>query len=205
MIADDHAVVRRGLIQIISSEPDMEVSVEACDGDEAFQHLRLDTWDIAILDVAMPGKNILELLKLAKLERFNKPILILSMYPEDEYAMRLLRAGADGYLNKESAPEQLVSVIRKLVKGGRYVSPELTDILLDEVLTNKPNLHHQLTDREFQVFISLAKGKRLTDIADSMALSIKTVSTYRTRILSKMNLKNNADIIHYAIENNIED
>jgi DNA-binding NarL/FixJ family response regulator len=205
MIADDHAVVRRGLIQILSAEPDMQIVVEANSGDEVLTHIRSDEWDVAILDIAMPSKNILELIKLAKLNNPAKPILILSMYPEEEYALRMIRAGADGYLTKESAPEQLVLVIRKLIKGHKYISAELSEILLNNVLDDKANLHDSLTDREFQVFIALAKGKRLTEIATDMALSIKTISTYRTRLLDKLHLKNNADIIHYAIEYKLED
>lgn len=205
MIADDHAVVRRGLIQILSAEADMQITVEANSGDEVLKHIRADNWDIAVLDIAMPGKNILELLKLAKLSNPNKPILILSMYPEEEYAMRMLRAGADGYLTKESAPEQLVDVIRKLVKGHKYISPELSELLVNNMLADQSNLHESLTDREFQVFMALANGKRLTEISADMALSIKTISTYRSRLLEKLHLKNNADIIHYAIEYKLED
>ena len=205
MIADDHAVVRRGLIQILSEESDMQIAVEANSGDDVLKHIRSDNWDVAILDIAMPGKNILELIKLAKLNNPAKPILILSMYPEEEYALRMIRAGADGYLTKESAPEQLVLVIRKLIKGHKYISAELSEILLHNVLDDKSNLHDSLTDREFQVFMALAKGKRLTEIATDMALSIKTISTYRTRLLDKLHLKTNADIVHYAIEYKLED
>lgn len=201
MIADDHAVVRRGLIQILSAESDMRITVEAKSGDDVLQQIRADSWDIAVLDIAMPGKNILELLKL---NCQHKPILILSMYPEEEYAIRMLRAGANGYLTKESAPEQLVAVIRSLVNGNKYISPELSQTLLQGWLEQKPPLHESLTDREFQVFTRLARGKRITDIAVDMALSVKTIGTYRARLLAKLNLKTNADIIHYHIEHNLE-
>lgn len=205
LIADDHAVVRRGLIQILSAEPDMQIVFEANSGDTALQYIRCESWDIAILDIAMPGKHTLELIKLSKLHKPDKPLLILSIYPEEEYALRMIRAGADGYLSKESAPEELVMAIRKLVKGGKYISPELSEMLLHDMLNSKAKPHEALTDREFQVFLRLAKGKRLTDIAEEMSLSIKTISTYRTRVLQKMKLTSNSDIIHYAIECNLYD
>ena len=205
MIADDHAIVRRGLKQILSDTDDMLVSLEAGDGDEAFKHIRTEGWDIALLDIAMGGKNILELIKAAKSIEPIRPVLVLSSYPEDQYAIRMLRAGADGYLSKESAPEQLVDVIRRLAAGGKYISAEMTAILINELssTTAKP-LHELLTDREYQVFIALTAGSRLSDIAVNMNLSIKTISTYRTRILKKMNLSTNADLIHYAIKHNIK-
>ena len=201
MIADDHAIVRKGLKQILNDVDDMEFSVEASNGDEAFKLIRGDNWDVMLLDIAMPGKNVLELIRLAKMESPSKPILVLSAYPEDQYAIRMLRAGADGYLSKESAPEQLVLAIRKLAKGGKYISNDLAEILVAELnaSSNKP-LHQNLTDREYQVFIGLAQGKRLSEIAVDMSLSIKTVSTYRTRLLKKMNLSSNADLIHYGIK-----
>lgn len=201
MIADDHAIVRKGLKQILNEVDDMEFSVEASNGDEALKLIRRDSWDVMLLDIAMPGKNVLELIRLAKLENPHKPILVLSAYPEDQYAIRMLRAGADGYLSKESAPEQLVLAIRKLAKGGKYISNDLAEILVADLNAsgNKP-MHQNLTDREYQVFISLAHGKRLTEIAADMSLSIKTVSTYRTRLLKKMNLANNADLVHYCIK-----
>lgn len=204
MIADDHAIVRRGLKQVLSEEPDMMVSVEAASGDEALKSVRSDSWDVLLIDIAMPGKNILELIGLVKSHNPQKPILVLSSYPEDQYAIRMLRAGADGYLGKESAPEKLVLAIRKLAQGGKYVSSSLAEQLVNELNTNtlKP-IHTTLTDREFQVFIALAKGKRLSDIAAEMALSIKTISTYRTRLLKKMKLSTNAEIIHYALDHHL--
>lgn len=204
MIADDHAIVRKGLKQILDDVGDMIVSEEACDGDEALKGIRGDNWDVLLLDIAMPGKSVLDLIKLTKLSKPKKPILILSSYPEDQYAIRILRAGADGYLGKESAPEQLVMAIRKLAQGGKYISNQLAEILVGELNpnSNKP-VHQSLTDREYQVFLELAKGRRLLDIASEMALSIKTVSTYRTRLLKKMNLSTNADLIHYAIKHEL--
>ena len=200
MIADDHAIVREGLKQIFCDEPDIEVVNEAASGDEAFKKARADNWDVLMLDIAMPGKNILELIKLVKLDKPRKPILVFSMYPEDQYAIRMLRAGADGYLGKESSPEKLVSVIRQLSEGGKYISESVAKQLLNEMqIKGADPKHTTLTDKEFQVFISLSKGKRLSDIAIEMALSIKTISTYRTRLLKKMELSSNGELIHYAI------
>jgi DNA-binding NarL/FixJ family response regulator len=205
-IADDHAIVRKGLKQILSDIPDMEVCAEASSGDEALAMIRSDCWDVLLLDIAMPGKNVLELIKLSKQQFPHLPILILSMYPEDQYAVRMLRAGADGYLTKESAPEQLVIAIRKVAEGGKYASPLLAEQLVTELLIDpKQQPHTCLTDREFQVFCALSKGKRLTDIAQEMSLSIKTISTYRTRLMKKMHITNNADIIHYALKHHLLD
>ncbi|MEQ1620368.1 MAG: response regulator transcription factor [Methylococcales bacterium] len=205
-IADDHAIVRKGLKQILSDIPDMEVSAEAGSGDEALAMIRADNWDVLLLDIAMPGKNVLELVKLAKKQYPRLPVLILSMFPEDQYALRMLRAGADGYLTKESAPEQLVSAIRKVSSGGKYASPELAEKLVAELFKDPDQPSHTtLTDREFQVFNALSKGKRLTDIAEEMSLSVKTVSTYRSRILKKMKLTNNAELIHYTHKHKLVD
>jgi two-component system, NarL family, invasion response regulator UvrY len=206
LIADDHAIVRQGLKQILADIADMKVFAEAGTGDEALKFIRSGGWDVMLLDIAMPGKNVLELIKLAKHHSPHLPILILSMYPEDQYAVRMLRAGADGYLNKESAPEQLVEAIRKVAKGGKYISPALTEKLVTELspFQEKP-LHTQLTDREFQVFCGISAGKSMTDLAQQMALSVKTISTYRTRLMKKMNMTKNAEIIHYAFKNDLLD
>ncbi|WP_333874987.1 response regulator transcription factor [Methylobacter sp.] len=204
VIADDHAIVREGLKQILSDVPDMEIFGEASSGDEVLKFIRDEGWNIMLLDIAMPGKNVLELIKLAKHQSPQLPILILSMYPEDQYAIRMLRAGADGYLTKESAPEQLVSVIRKVAKGGKYISPTMTEKLIAELNPNQEKLlHTTLTDREFQVFRGICEGISITDLARHMALSVKTISTYRSRLMTKMNMSNNAEIIHYAIKNNL--
>lgn len=206
LIADDHAIVREGLKQILADISDMRVTGEAASGDEAFKMIRSGLWNLILLDISMPGKNVLELIKLAKQQDPYLPILILSMYPEDQYAIRMLRAGADGYLTKESAPEQLVDAIRKLAQGGKYVNPSLMEKLIEELnATGDKALHTTLSDREFQVFIALARGKRITDIARDMRLSIKTVSTFRTRLMKKMNLSTTAEIIHYAIKYHLLD
>ncbi|MGZ4969319.1 MAG: response regulator [Methylobacter sp.] len=204
VIADDHAIVRAGLKQILSDIPDMEIFGEAGSGDEVLKFIRDKGWNIMLLDIAMPGKNVLELIKLAKHQSPQLPILILSMYPEDQYAIRMLRAGADGYLTKESAPEQLVSVIRNVAKGGKYISPTMTDKLIEELHPNQEKLlHTMLTDREFQVFRGICDGISITDLARHMSLSTKTISTYRNRLMRKMNMSRNAEIIHYAIKNNL--
>jgi len=203
-IADDHAIVREGLKQILSDIPDIEVFQEAANGDEALKMIRNDGYDILLLDIAMPGKNILELIRLAKQQHPNLPILILSMYPEDQYAIRMLRAGADGYLCKESAPERLVEAIRKLSQGGKYISSALTEKLIAEIQPKQTIAHHNLlTDREFQVFCAIGAGQGVTEIAKKMSLSPKTVSTYRSRILKKMHMHNNAEIIRYAVDNQL--
>jgi len=201
LIADDHAIVREGLKQILSDIPDIKVFQEAANGDEVLKMIRHDGWDILLLDIAMPGKNVLELIKLAKQQHASLPILILSMYPEDQYAIRMLRAGADGYLCKESAPEQLVEAIRRLSQGGKYISVALSEKLITEIQTKPTKPHHNiLTDREFQVFCAIAAGQGITEIAKKMSLSPKTVSTYRARLLKKMQMHNNAEIIRYAVE-----
>jgi len=204
LIADDHAIVREGLKQILSDIPDMKVFGEAGSGDEALQLIRNERWHIMLLDIAMPGKNVLELIKLAKHQSPHLPILILSMYPEDQYAVRMLRAGADGYLTKESAPEQLVAAIRKVAKGGKYISATMTDKLIEELNPNQEKSPHTtLSDREFQVFRGICSGKSITDLAQQMTLSVKTISTYRTRLMKKMNMSKNAEIIHYAFKNDL--
>jgi DNA-binding NarL/FixJ family response regulator len=204
LIADDHAIVREGLKQILVDIPDMEVFGEASSGDEALKFIRKKGWNVMLLDIAMPGKNILELIKLAKHQSPNLPLLILSMYPEDQYAIRMLRAGADGYLTKESAPDQLVAAIRKVAKGGKYISPAMTEKLIAELNPNQERpLHATLTDREFQVFHGICSGESMTDLARQMTLSIKTISTYRTRLMKKMNMSKNSEIIYYAFKNDL--
>jgi DNA-binding NarL/FixJ family response regulator len=180
----------------------MEVVGEADSGDQALKKIRSDVWDVLLLDVAMPGKHVLELIKLAKQQYPNRPILILSMYPEDQYAIRMLRAGADGYLTKESASEQLVSAIQKLAQGGKYISAPMAEKLVSELNSDpqKP-LHTTLTDREFQVFCAIGAGQSVKEIAASMALSVKTISTYRTRLMKKMKMSKNAEIIQYVLKN----
>jgi DNA-binding NarL/FixJ family response regulator len=204
LIADDHSVVREGLKQIISGNADMTVLAEACSGNEAIEKIRKIPISVAILDISMPGKNGLDTLKEIKVIHPDLPVLILSMYPEEQYALRFFRAGASGYLTKKSAPEELVNAIRTVSKGKKYVSPVLAEKLIGEldITTEKP-LHSALSDREFQVLCLMASGKTSGEIAEELFLSVKTISTYRARILEKLRLKNTAELINYAIQNQL--
>jgi len=206
LIADDHAVVRRGLKQIITEEPDMAVIGEAQTGQEVLDLVRKQNWDVVVLDITMPGRSGLEVLTELKRQYPRLPVLVLSIHPEDQFAMRVLKAGASGYMTKESAPEELVKAIRKVFKGGKYVSPSLAEKLAFnlEADSEKP-LHERLSDREYQVMCMIASGKTLTDIANELSLSVKTISTYRMRILEKMDMKNNVEITRYCIRNHLVD
>jgi len=204
LIADDHAVVRRGLKQILSEEPDMLLVGEAPNGSEALNLIREQDWDVVVLDINMPGQSGLDILKELKSVRPRLPVLILSIHPEDQYAVRALKAGASGYLTKESAPEELVKAIRKVSRGGRYISPSLAEKLaigLDP-RSEKP-LQDVLSDREFWVMRRIASGKTVSEIAQELSLSVKTISTYRARILEKLGMKTNAEMIHFAIKNRL--
>lgn len=206
LIADDHKIFRAGLKRLIEESPDIEVAGEASDGFDAMSKLRSQDWDVVLLDINMPNKSGLDILRQMKIEKPKLPILVLSMYPEEQYAVRALKAGAAGYLTKDSESEELIAAIHKVAGGGRYATPGLLEKLLFELEgeRNTP-LHHTLSGREHQIFEQIVKGKTLTEIADVMALSVKTVSTYRTRILEKMNKENNAELIHYAIQQNLCD
>jgi len=204
LIADDHAIVREGLKQILSETSDMVVTAEAGNGQEVMDEIGKDGFDLIILDIAMPGKNGVDVLKELKGQKPEIPVLVLSMYPEEQYAVRVLKAGASGYLTKESAPQELVKAIRQISQGKKYISPSLAEKLaIDlEVDSGKP-LHDTLSRREFQVMSLIASGKPLKEIARKLSLSEKTVSTYRSRILEKMGMKSNAELIHYAIKNRL--
>ncbi len=201
LIADDHAVVRQGLRQIVSEVSHMKVLDEACDGHDVLQKISGNSYDVVVLDIKMPGTNVIDLIKNIKTHQPHLPILILSMYPEDQYATRVLKAGASGYLTKESAPKDLISAIQKVAAGGRYISGKMAEHLADQLRDDpeKPK-HESLSDREFQVFRMIASGKSLKTISEELNLSEKTISTYRSRVLRKMNLKNNAEITHYAFK-----
>ena len=204
LIADDHAVVRQGLRQILLETADMVVTGEAANGPEALERARAGGYDVIVLDITMPGRSGFEVLKELRLEDPALPVLVLSMHSEEQFAVRLLKAGASGYLNKESAPEELVKAIRKVVSGGRYVSPRLAEKLAFEIDSGSDKLLHEtLSDREFQVMRMMASGQTVKEIAAELALSVKTISTYRARILDKMNLHTNAELIHYAIQNQL--
>ena len=205
LIADDHPIVRRGLKGILSEESDMKVKGEAENGHEALSLLRKGNWSVAVLDMAMPGMSGLDLLKQVKSEFPKLPVLILSLYPEEQYAMRMLKAGASGYVTKEAAPDELVNAIRTIVSGRRYINPRQAELIADSLLDVGKQPHEMLSDREFEVMKKIAMGKRLTEIAKDLHLSVKTISTYRTRILEKMKMKSNSEIIRYALENKLAD
>lgn len=201
LISDDHAIVREGLKQILADTDDLVVSGEAANGHEVLEHVRRENWDMVLLDLAMPGKDGLETLKELKKEKPKLPVLVLSIYPEEQYAVRSLKAGASGYLTKESAPEELIAAIRKVSQGGKYISSSLAEKLAShlEVDADKP-VQEMLSDREYQVMLMIASGKTVKEIADEMFLSVKTVSTYRVRALHKMGMKNNSEFTYYAIK-----
>lgn len=204
LIADDHAVVIRGIKQILSEEPDLKILGEASNTDEIFELLYKEEWDVLILDITMPGKSGLDSLIEIKQKKPNLAILILSMHPEEEIAIRALKTGASGYLNKDSVPGELIRAIRKVAAGGKYISSNLAEtILLNMQKESDKPLHEVLSEREFQVLCLLASGHSLSKIAEELSLSIKTISTYRSRILEKMNLKTNVDLTHYAIKNKL--
>ncbi len=205
LIADDHAIVRAGLKQFIADEHDMAVAGEAETGARTLELARTGDWDVVLLDISMPDRSGVDTLKSLKHAKPDLPVLILSGFPEGQYAINLLRAGASGYLNKESAPAELVRAIRTVVAGRRYVSPSLAEILAQDLTSpaGERPIHTALSEREFQIFCKLAAGQAVSRIADELYLSVKTVSTYRTRILEKMNMKTNADLTYYAIKNQL--
>ena len=206
IVVDDHPIVRQGLKQILSEEPDMAMVGEAQNSQEVLDLIRKQDWDAVVLDITMPGRGGLDILKEIKHERPKLPVLMLSVHPEDQYAVRALKAGASGYLNKESAPVELVRAIRKILRGGKYISSTLAEKLAFnlEVEAEKPP-HESLSDREYQVMLMIASGKTTSAIAEEMSLSIKTVSTYRSRILEKMKMKSNVDLTYYVMKNNLID
>jgi DNA-binding NarL/FixJ family response regulator len=201
LIADDHPIVRAGLKQILADASDIEVTAEAGDGHELLKLIRKGGIDVVLLDITMPGLTGLDALKQVKAETPNLPILVLSMHPEDQYGIRVLKAGAAGYLMKSAAPDQLVGAIRKVHRGGRYVSPSLAEKMAFGLQKGASGLPHEvLSDREYQVLCMIASGKTVKAIGEELALSEKTISTYRARILEKMSMKNNSELTHYAIK-----
>jgi len=204
LIADDHPIVRAGFKQVISDTPDMLVADEAGNGQEVLNYIRKKNYDCVLLDISMPGRSGLEILKDLKSEKPKLPVLILSIYPEEQYAIRALRAGAAGYMTKAGAPHELIAAIRKISEGGKYISESLAEKLtyyLDGDASRPP--HETLSDREYQVMLMIASGKTVTQIADELCLSVKTISTYRAHILEKMRMKNNAEITLYAVQNKL--
>ena len=204
MIVDDHAIVREGLKQIVRQTDDMEVVAEAENGSDMLKILQEKTFDIVLLDISIPGRNGIDYLKDVKQLKPDLPVLILSMHPEEQFAMRALTAGAAGYLTKKSASRELIAAIRKVADGRKYVSPEFADKILMELDKDaeKPP-YKRLSDREFEVMRRIASGETISEIAEGLNLSVQTISTYRSRILDKMNLKTSAELTYYAIKNGL--
>jgi two-component system invasion response regulator UvrY len=206
LIADDHPIVRKGLMQVLTEIPNMVIVDEASSGQEVLDKVCKSDYDMIVLDISMPGRGGLDVLKQLKTERPRLPVLILSMHPEEQYAVRALRAGASAYLTKESAPDELIAAIRKVSQGRKYVTSSLAEKLAShlEVDAERP-LHETLSDREYQVMRLIVSGKRIKEIAEDLSLSVKTISTYRSRILQKVKMKSNAELTYYAIKNRLID
>jgi len=205
LVADDHPVVREGLKRVIEKDSGMFVAAEASTSQEVLDQVEGNPLDVVLLDINMPGRGGLEVLQQIKAYHPSLPVLVISMYSEDQYATRVLRAGAAGYLTKESAPSQLVKAIRKVVRGGKYVSPTLAEKLAIDLGTGAKLPHETLSDREYQVLCMIASAKSVSEIADELSLSVKTISTYRTRILEKMDLGNNVELARYALKHGLVD
>jgi DNA-binding NarL/FixJ family response regulator len=204
LIADDHPIVRKGIRQILEETRNVQSIDEAETGEEVLDKATKNRYDIVLLDISMPGMNGIETLEQLKKLKPSLPVLILSMYPEEEYAVRALKAGASGYLTKKSAPDELATAIRKIYKGERYISPALADLLASNLLDdNERPLHESLSNREAQVMRMIVAGKALKEIAGEMSLSPKTVSTFRSRILQKLKITSNAELIQYAVKNQL--
>ena len=204
LVADDHQIVRAGLKNLLSEYKEFTVAGEAGSGTDALKMVRESDWDVVLLDISMPDKNGIDTLKAIKHAKPELPVLMLSGFAEEQYAVNLLRAGASGYVNKEAASTQLVGAIRTAVRGRKYVSANLAQVLADGVSGDSDApLHAQLSQREFQIFTKLAGGTPVSKIADELHLSVKTVSTYRSRVLEKMGMKTNADLTYYAIKNHL--
>jgi DNA-binding NarL/FixJ family response regulator len=206
LIADDHAIVREGLKQIISETLDMVVAAEASNGEDVLEKVSANKYDVVLLDISMPGRSGLDILKQLKIEKPKLPVMMLSVHPEEQYAVRALRAGASGYLTKESAPDELIAAIRKISQGRKYVSSSLAEKLAVELgIDVKKSRHEVLSDREFQVMCMFASGKTVKEIATELSISMPTIRTYRIRILEKMRMKNIAEIIHYSVKQGLVD
>ncbi len=206
LVADDHAIIRDGLRKILADTDDFAVAGEAANGNAALQAVRQRDWALVILDISMPGRNGLELIKLIRQERPRLPVLIFSMHHEAQYAVRAIRAGASGYLSKESDMDLLLPALRKLVAGGRYISPKVAELLAMDMAPHSEDLPHtSLSDREFEVFSRIVRGTSLTAIAQELSLSIKTVSTHKSNLLHKMHLAGQVDLVRYALEHQLLD
>jgi DNA-binding NarL/FixJ family response regulator len=204
LIADDHAIVREGLKQIVTEEKDILVAGEAENSEQMMELLEKENWNLVVLDINMPGKSGLEALKDIKLQYPELPVLILSMFSEDQYGIRAIKAGASGYLKKVSAPTELVTAIRKILAGGKYINSSLAEKLADKFGgTGKTSLHEKLSDREYQIMCNIALGKTAEEIAEELSISINTVYTYRNRILDKMSMKSNVELTQYVLSNKL--
>jgi two-component system invasion response regulator UvrY len=204
IIVDDHAILRAGINQILCATDDIEVIAEAQNGAEAIKFSRQFDADVMLLDISMPDRSGMEVLKYIKGENSHIAVLMLSMHMEEQYAVRALKSGAAGYLCKQSASSDLLNAIRTVAKGKKFITPEVAEILADQVGMEKPQSPHEtLSDREFQTMVMISSGLSVGEIADQLALSVKTVSMYRTRLLEKMHLRHNAELTHYAIKNNL--
>lgn len=204
LVADDHPIVREGVKQILQETSDIVVAHEASTGQEALDLATRNEYDVVLLDISMPGRDGLETLREMKAQHPKTPVLILSIYPEEHYAVRVLRGGASGYVTKASAPDELISAIRRVASGGKYISPVAAERLtyeLDKDMSKPP--HETLSDREYQVMRMIVSGKAIKEIASDLFLSVKTVSTYRTRIFEKLNIRNNAALVLYAVQNKL--
>ena len=206
LIADDHAIIRDGLKKILADTQDLIVAGEARDGNAALEKVRERDWSMMVMDLSMPGRHGIELIQLVKAVRPKLPILIFSMHPEEQFAVRAIRAGASGYLSKESDGDLLLPAIRKVAAGGLFISPKVAELLATDVSHRSDGpVHTQLTNREFEVFSDIVRGVSLTDIATKLSLSIKTVSTHKSNILAKMRMTSNVDLFRYAVENDLLD
>jgi two-component system, NarL family, invasion response regulator UvrY len=204
LIADDHALIRSGLKQLLSEDSSIKQIGETKSGRETIDKLQAQHWDLLILDINMPDRSGIDILRQIRATHPQTKVLVLSGFPEKQYAVNVLRAGASGYLNKEMAPEELLSAVRAVLQGRRYVSPALAELLVNglDMEQNQP-IHSSLSEREFQIFCKLAAGQAVSDIADELCISVKTVSTYRSRVLEKMNFTTNADLTAYALRNEL--
>ena len=202
LIVDDHAIVRRGLKEILTDEPDIKV-FEAGDAEHAFELIKNESWDLIVLDLDLPGKSGLELLEQVRRDYRSIPVLVLSVYPEEQFALRTLRAGAAGFMSKDVAAQNLVEAIRRILGGGKHISQTVAELLLTRMTPDSASgsiLHEKLSDREFQILCLFGRGKTVSGIAQDLSISIPTVSTYRARILEKMGMKTTAELIRYAVQ-----
>jgi two-component system invasion response regulator UvrY len=206
LVVDDHTIVREGLKKILVDTPDMVVADEASNGQEVIKKVGNNDYDLILLDISLPGRSGLDVLKQLKCTKPKVPILILSMHPEEQYAVRSLKAGASGYLTKQSVSDELIDAIRKVAQGRKYITPSLAEKLVFELEVDVRKLPHEtLSDREYQVMCMIGSGKTVKEIAETLSLSVRTISTHRAHILKKMKMENNAQLTHYAIKNALVD